>query len=433
MDLRFLHHFLTIAYPHLPAGNDSIWQHEIPQIAETRPYLMHALLGLGGSHLAMMSITPVKILTTPEASLATSTKAAVTSSLSNIDLDKPSSSDMANRALHHRSIALSGLNHAITTNDWSQASVDAMLATTYALTFQATYLSDDGMIDFMTMVRGCALITSKIEENRAKSTFALDPLAHINMLQEKLGDSTDIDLGIDLVLGRTRAIRTWLAEGLRLLKDVHELCSYSSQTESVVLKRNLDALIHALEGLEIGPLEAWKRYAEIYTVWWICDGAEFDVLTSFRSRRQMPANDTTTNVIQDVARSLPALLGLTFLALDLLLTPIFATIYLNRRSAKEALDRRSLVGIGWMRRLRSIIEAGLAAHGEGMVMMEKNGISLGGGEDREGIFWDGQSRLAEKIRTAEGLEGLGRARGVVRWAMELADAVESRILARLPE
>jgi hypothetical protein len=432
MDLRFLHHFLTIAYPHLPAGNESIWQHEIPQIAETRPYLMHAILGLGGSHLAMMSITPVRILATPEASLATSTKAAVPSSLSNNDLDKPSSPDMANRALHHRSIALSGLNHAITTNDWSQTSVDAMLATTYALTFQATYLSDDGMIDFMTMVRGCALITGKLEENRAKSTFALDPLAHIKMLQEKLDDSNAMDLGTNLDSGGIRTIRTWLAEGLKMLESVHELCSYSSQTERVVLKRSLDALIHALKGLEIGPLEAWKRYADIYTVWWMCSGAEFDVLTSFRNRPLVSASDTTANVIQDVARSLPALLGLTFLALDLLLTPIFATIYLNRHSAKEALDRRSLVGIGWMRRLRDAIQAGLAAHREGVVMIEKNGISLGGGEDREGILWDGQSRLAEKIRKAEGLEGLGRVMALTRWAIDLADGVESRILARLP-
>lgn len=33
-DMRCFHHFLTVAYPHLPLGNDSVWVQEIPVIAQ---------------------------------------------------------------------------------------------------------------------------------------------------------------------------------------------------------------------------------------------------------------------------------------------------------------------------------------------------------------------------------------------------------------
>ena len=47
LDMRFFHHFLTIAYPHLPVNNDHVWVNEIPQFAEQHEYLMHALALVG--------------------------------------------------------------------------------------------------------------------------------------------------------------------------------------------------------------------------------------------------------------------------------------------------------------------------------------------------------------------------------------------------
>jgi hypothetical protein len=32
-EFRLFNHFIQTAYPHEPAGNDSIWTHEIPSIA----------------------------------------------------------------------------------------------------------------------------------------------------------------------------------------------------------------------------------------------------------------------------------------------------------------------------------------------------------------------------------------------------------------
>ena len=32
-DFRLFHHFIEVAYPHHPIGNDSVWKHEIPSIS----------------------------------------------------------------------------------------------------------------------------------------------------------------------------------------------------------------------------------------------------------------------------------------------------------------------------------------------------------------------------------------------------------------
>lgn len=395
-DLRFLHHFLTIAYPHLPAGNESIWTDEIPQIAETRPYLMHALLGLGGTHLAMMSTTPMDSLAaiaqpTPSSNLrsSTTTPEHSTPCASSSIVSAQTHTQIANRALHHRSVALSGLNHAITANDWSQNSVDAMLATTYALTFQATYLPHDGLVDFMTMVRGCALITGKIEENAAKSTFALDPLAHVKVLegefvvQEIMGGMGVGRSSMDIVGMYDE--ECWIEEGLRVLESARKVCrdditalSEESRTTGV-LERNLDALIHTLKGFRISTRETYIRYAEIYTVWWQCSSAEFEALTDLfvqapaSTKEPVSRAGASTGSTRETnsesshakagtgSKAASAILALYFLALDSLLTPIFAGLYGNRKGAQEALDRRALITVGWMRGLEARLAGRLDA------------------------------------------------------------------------
>ena len=37
-DMRCFHHFLTVAYPHLPLGNDSVWVQDIPIFAQQVRY-----------------------------------------------------------------------------------------------------------------------------------------------------------------------------------------------------------------------------------------------------------------------------------------------------------------------------------------------------------------------------------------------------------
>ena len=377
-DLRFLHHFLTIAYPHLPAGNDSIWIHEIPQNAETRPYLMHALLGLGGSHLAMTMTTPAEVLAQPASSATPPsvplprTNSAITSNYntpensSTSTIHSTTSSDtqtpqaISNRALKHRSIALSGLNHAITADDWSQSSVDAMLATVYALTFQATYLPHDGMVDFMTMVRGCALITARIGDNNAKSSFALDPMAHIRVLEGEFVVRELLGRDVEGLIGDFGE-KGWIEKGVLALKRMKGLLiadTYSRHTSIegadgplALQQQYYDAVCKALQALKISTREAYIAYTSIYAVWWQCSNTDFEPLadlgtsgTDHEQRSYREGDGNTGNSISQI-------LALWFLAFEVILAPIFAAMHGGRKGGEEALDRRCLISIGWMKGL----------------------------------------------------------------------------------
>lgn len=93
------------------------------------PHLMHSILCLGASHLSR--ITPNGAIYTP-------------------------------LAIAHRGRALKSLGEALAKSDQcTRAELDLMLATTYALTFQSNYM-EDGLVDFVVMVRGCAIITMRI-------------------------------------------------------------------------------------------------------------------------------------------------------------------------------------------------------------------------------------------------------------------------------
>ena len=84
-------------------------------------FLAHATLGLGASHLNLL-----------------------------VD------DDYSNAALQHRVAALSSLNRHIKKPGLSMADADAAFAAMLSLTYQAAYMPD-GMMDFFTMTRGCAL------------------------------------------------------------------------------------------------------------------------------------------------------------------------------------------------------------------------------------------------------------------------------------
>ncbi|KAL4881110.1 C6 zinc finger domain protein [Aspergillus karnatakaensis] len=140
-DLRFWHHFLQDAQPGLPFGNESTWSSEIPAFSHECPHLLHALLSLGASYCS---------LTTPQGHLG---------------LYKP-------LAIAHRGKALNALRTILAkSNGFTALEMDSALATSYALTFQARYVSD-GIIDFATMVRGCSTITNwYFQEGRQSRLF----------------------------------------------------------------------------------------------------------------------------------------------------------------------------------------------------------------------------------------------------------------------
>lgn len=120
-DMRFFQHFLFSAYPSLPLDGWEVWQ-DVSQMSHEYDFLVHAMLGLGASHLTLLT-----------------------------------DEDYSTAAINHRIVALHGLNEFLANADKSIHTADAAFAASLVLAFQSTQLKD-GLNDFLTMVRGCMLI-----------------------------------------------------------------------------------------------------------------------------------------------------------------------------------------------------------------------------------------------------------------------------------
>lgn len=212
LDMKFFHHFLTTAYPHLPVGNDHVWVNEIPQFAEHQEYLMHAILSLGASHL---------------------------SRLTGIDYRKES--------LTHRGQAIAGLNKALSQKAQHYGESDAMLAACYALTFQASYMGD-GLEDFITMVRGCALTTEKIRREDVPTAFNLQPDWHFKVMAPRLASLPPVN-------------HTLLEEGIAALEDIQPYL------ENDVDSDFHGALTDVISSLLASPQSGYMQFVGVYAVW----------------------------------------------------------------------------------------------------------------------------------------------------------------------
>ncbi|KXJ96938.1 hypothetical protein Micbo1qcDRAFT_229726 [Microdochium bolleyi] len=122
-DMRFFQHFLQTCFPTHPIGNETIWTHEVPCLAQNYEYLMHAILGLSASD--MMARDP----------------------------------SLVTFAMTHRLKAIKAIKKTLTdvpkANTFEEG--NALMATCFALTFQSVCL-DDGMAEFMTFCRGIVIV-----------------------------------------------------------------------------------------------------------------------------------------------------------------------------------------------------------------------------------------------------------------------------------
>ncbi|KAF1851687.1 uncharacterized protein K460DRAFT_373639 [Cucurbitaria berberidis CBS 394.84] len=141
-DMRLFHHYLISAYPGIPHDYEDIWTIDVPKYSHQNTYLMHAILALAGSHLALqVENPPVKL------------------------------------ALTHRQKAIVGLEDAFT--KWPPSAEDAhiMLATSYLLSFQSCCI-EDGFMDNVLSLRGCAFLSQLICGHGLKGPFALRANMH---------------------------------------------------------------------------------------------------------------------------------------------------------------------------------------------------------------------------------------------------------------
>lgn len=150
-DMRLFHHFLITAYPHLPVGADKIWITVIPSFAHNYEYLIHSILALAASHL-----------------------------------DAVSTASVAQEAISHRILAVKSLNDALSIPPKSRSECDARMAAALALAFQSSHL-EDGLFEFLTMVRGCNLIAGDDLVNGDSAFHAFREDGHLATMRSRVG------------------------------------------------------------------------------------------------------------------------------------------------------------------------------------------------------------------------------------------------------
>ena len=78
--------------------------------------------------------------------------------------------DFSAQALAHRVAAITSLNQSLSRPCASESEGDARFATVMALTFQSSYMSE-GMLEFLSMVRGCYVVSNTAMLNFESSLF----------------------------------------------------------------------------------------------------------------------------------------------------------------------------------------------------------------------------------------------------------------------
>ena len=144
-DMRFFHHFLIKAKPHMPVGNHAVWAREIPQFALHNSFLMDAMLALGSTHLGRL-----------------------------VDSDC-----YKIQSLTYRVRGLDGLRIAVAKPEWHQGDADSLIAAGYALIQQSAHL-EDAMFEWLSLLRLIYSISKDITQSKLVATeFDIRPEKHM--------------------------------------------------------------------------------------------------------------------------------------------------------------------------------------------------------------------------------------------------------------
>lgn len=162
-------------------------------------------------------------------------------------------------AAEHRGKALKCLSGALASpNHPNKTELDLILATTYALTFQASYMTD-GLIDFAVMVRGCSTITRYIlAQYQSSEMFKLlmpnDIYAHVlPLLSAEPCHSPEM---IDACIETLEAIQP-LLQG-----DIPRHLTYN-------------AILSTYQAMKVSAQQAFLMFTFIYSSWDHMNDREF--------------------------------------------------------------------------------------------------------------------------------------------------------------
>ncbi|TVY31630.1 Sterol uptake control protein, partial [Lachnellula subtilissima] len=217
-DFRLFNHFIEVAYPHHPIGDDSVWKHEIPSISSDYDYLLHAMLALAASDLTEKHLE--------------------------------SSQQLTCTAISYRVKAITCLNTAISSGLTTFEQGNAMLATCFALVFQSVLL-DDALSEYMAFIRGTVAVGIQMGMKRMNVLFAhlfanqdlenIDPymkaaaLIDPVLVRAALGSldkirplcTTELEIGVyGMLLGTARALITSSRDAYMELRKFYAAFSY---------------------------------------------------------------------------------------------------------------------------------------------------------------------------------------------------------------
>ncbi|KAG4411950.1 hypothetical protein IFR04_014924 [Cadophora malorum] len=268
-DMRLFHHYLLDAYPHLPVGNDTAWLSQVPLVAHHNEYLMHAILGLAASHLELLT-----------------------------------GSDLSAQAIHHRVLAIKGSNNALQLKSRTGSDGDALLAACYLLTFQSSYMKD-GIHEFFQFVRGCALLSNQLREEKVPMAFFLTSNDHFNFMEKRLIDLPAINEELLECAERSLGALPGYFE-----VPVHEIF--------------YTAMVVCLEAVKVSSLHGYFKFIFIY-----------------QSLNRM-SNDLFRDFI-DPENAISRILIAHFLAIQLIMLPI-----LDREWAGRTKNTPARMNLAWM-------------------------------------------------------------------------------------
>jgi hypothetical protein len=205
--MRFFQHFLMQCYPHHPLGAEHLWTHEIPCLSQKYDYLMHSILGYSASQL--LSTDP--------------------------SLIEP--------AMAHRLKAIKAVKKALAEAPRSDNTFEegnALMATCFALTFQSVWL-DDGMVEYMTFVRGIVIVAIQMYIKGSRLLFG-----------EYLGEAP-AELLKPHLEGVGLVPRVWVDAAVEGIKGLEGLCKAPGRLE--VEGQYWEKILEMAEKLYVGAFD----------------------------------------------------------------------------------------------------------------------------------------------------------------------------------
>ncbi|KAL2185415.1 hypothetical protein L209DRAFT_756548 [Thermothelomyces heterothallicus CBS 203.75] len=331
--MRFFQHFLLNCYPHHPIGSEEIWTHEIPCLSEKYEYLMHAILGYAASELMTRQDRSLA-----EAAMSHRYKAikAIKKSLVQSSSISPSPSPDSDRRTPPATTSSSSSPAARNGNDEGGGGRrgggkddpmfeegNALMATCFALTYQSVLL-EDGMVEYMTFIRGIIIVAIQMYCRGAHLLFG-------QFLGDRQQETLEPHMR-DLPL----IDADWTARAVRAVEDLRPLVDGVEGRE--VERRYWELLGEMARRLSVSSWKAYLALTEHYA-WWM----------------MLPHNKFQRLI--DPENQVAVVLGAHWIAFE----QIMATICQAEQRAAAKMPNRSGTGvslgnIGWLRYLNAQVD-----------------------------------------------------------------------------